>query len=27
VSLLSFSSAIKIEGNCLFPFLCKWTPV
>ena len=23
VSLLSFSSAIKIEGNCLFPFLCK----
>jgi phage host-nuclease inhibitor protein Gam len=23
VSLLSFSSAIKIEGNCLFPFFCK----
>jgi hypothetical protein len=22
-SLLSFSSAIKIEGNCLFPFFCK----
>ena len=21
--LLSFSSAIKIEGNCLFPFFCK----
>jgi phage shock protein A len=23
VSLLSFSSAIKTEGSCLFPFLCK----
>ena len=23
VSLLSFSSAIKMEGSCLFPFFCK----